>query len=74
MSHNYLLLVAGGEKQEDVNGLLTRTKENGVGSNLVNDQHHKSSALLIVKSGSIQQILEREDAPHYIITTLYEHP
>lgn len=74
MYYNYLLLVAGGGKQGDVNGLITRTKENGVGGNLVNDKHHKSSGLLTVKLRSIQQILDREDSPHYIIATLYEHP
>lgn len=74
MSRNYLLLVAGGRVQEDVNSLITGMNENGVGSNLVNDQHHKSSALMIVKTESIQQVLDRKDAPHYIIVTIYEHP
>lgn len=45
MSHNYLLLVAGGRKLGDVNSLITRMKENEVRSNFMNEQHHKSSAL-----------------------------
>lgn len=57
ISHDYLLLVAGGRKQEDVNGIISRTKENG-GSHFLNAQQHKSSALLIVEPGSIPKVLD----------------